>query len=113
PPQLASQVWNLKFPNPLGIAAGFDKQAEGVESLHNVGFGFVEIGSVTPEPQPGNNKPRVFRLESNKAIINRFGFNSDGHNVVYERVKQLHSNKFQGIIGINLGKNKDSLDPAD
>ncbi|KAL1464684.1 hypothetical protein WDU94_004308 [Cyamophila willieti] len=113
PPQLGSQLWHLKFSNPLGIAAGFDKQAEGIETLHAIGFGFVEIGSITPEPQPGNDKPRVFRLENNKAIINRFGFNSDGHQAVYERVKNIHSKNFEGIIGINLGKNKDSPDPVD
>lgn len=113
PPQLSSQVWNLKFSNPLGIAAGFDKQAEAVESLHNIGFGFVEVGSITPEPQPGNEKPRVFRLENNKAIINRFGFNSHGHQVVYERIKALKTKNFEGIIGINLGKNKESPDPIE
>lgn len=113
PPQLSAQLWNLEFPNPVGIAAGFDKQAEGVESLHKVGFGFVEVGSITPKPQPGNEKPRVFRLENNKAIINRFGFNSDGHHIVYERIKTLQSNKYKGIIGINLGKNKESPDPVE
>lgn len=113
PPQLASQLWHIKFPNPVGIAAGFDKQAEGVESLHKIGFGFVEVGSITPEPQPGNEKPRVFRLENNKAIINRFGFNSDGHQIVYKRIKTLQSNNFEGVIGINLGKNKESPDPVD
>lgn len=113
PPQLGSQLWHLKFPNPLGIAAGFDKQAEGIETLHNIGFGFVEVGSITPKPQPGNEKPRVFRLENNKAIINRFGFNSDGHQAVYERVKAVQDNHFDGIIGINLGKNKESPDPID
>lgn len=66
-----TKLWNLEFKNPIGIAAGFDKDGQAVQGLHNIGFGFVEIGSVTPEPQPGNEKPRVFRLHNNKAIINR------------------------------------------
>ena len=66
-------MWDLKFSNPVGMAAGFDKQGEAISALHNVGFGFVEIGSVTPVPQPGNPKPRVFRLPEDRAIINRFG----------------------------------------
>lgn len=67
----STKLWNLEFKNPIGIAAGFDKDGQAVQGLHNIGFGFVEIGSVTPEPQPGNEKPRVFRLHNNKAIINR------------------------------------------
>ncbi|CAG2056864.1 unnamed protein product [Timema podura] len=109
-----TEVWRLNFKNPVGIAAGFDKQGESIECLHNIGFGFVEIGSVTPKPQPGNEKPRVFRLDKDKAIINRYGFNSEGHDVVYNRIKYLKSKKgFTGIIGVNLGKNKDSKDPID
>nr|CAD7590299.1 unnamed protein product [Timema genevievae] len=111
---LKTEVWQLNFKNPVGIAAGFDKQGESIECLHNIGFGFVEIGSVTPKPQPGNEKPRVFRLDKDKAIINRYGFNSEGHDVVYNRIKYLKSKQgFTGIIGVNLGKNKDSKDPID
>lgn len=91
------------------MAAGFDKQGEAVEGLKKIGFGFVEIGSVTPEPQPGNPLPRVFRLVKDEAIINRYGFNSEGHNAVFRRLKSLRdSGSFDGILGINLGKNKTS-----
>jgi dihydroorotate dehydrogenase len=96
--------------NPIGIAAGFDKQGEALDGLLRVGFGFVEIGSVTPEPQDGNPKPRVFRLVADEAIINRYGFNSDGHKVVYDRLLQTLQKKERpkGLLGINLGKNKTS-----
>ena len=115
-PMLATTVFGIKFPNPVGIAAGFDKNAEAVEGMHNLGFGFVEIGSVTPKPQPGNPMPRVFRLNEDKAIINRYGFNSDGHDVVFQRLETLHAKysdmgstkERKPIIGINLGKNKTS-----
>ncbi|KAK7793124.1 hypothetical protein R5R35_006518 [Gryllus longicercus] len=113
PETLKTKVWHLNFSNPIGMAAGFDKQGEVVNALHKIGFGFVEVGSVTPLPQPGNDKPRVFRLEEDEAIINRYGFNSDGHSIVYERLKCLKSNKeFTGIVGINLGKNRLSDDPV-
>ncbi|KAF7990468.1 hypothetical protein HCN44_000273 [Aphidius gifuensis] len=109
---LNTNIFGLKFNNPLGMAAGFDKQAEAVDGLSKMGFGFVEIGSVTPEPQPGNPKPRVFRLVQDNAVINRYGFNSDGHEAVYQRLIDLKKNKeFQGIVGVNLGKNKTSDDP--
>ncbi|XP_046339605.2 dihydroorotate dehydrogenase (quinone), mitochondrial-like isoform X2 [Haliotis rufescens] len=85
-PNLKTQVWGLEFSNPVGLAAGFDKHGEAVEGLMKVGFGFVEVGSITPEPQPGNPKPRVFRLKKDKAVINRYGFNSDGHESVYQRL---------------------------
>lgn len=104
-----TNFFGLPASNPLGIAAGFDKQGEAVEGLHQLGFGFVEIGSVTPEPQPGNALPRVFRLVQDEAIINRYGFNSEGHALVYQRLKKLKdSGTFNGILGINLGKNKNS-----
>ncbi|XP_071508820.1 dihydroorotate dehydrogenase (quinone), mitochondrial-like [Diadema antillarum] len=116
PPRLASEVMGLPFSNPVGMAGGFDKHAEAMDGLLKMGFGFVEVGSVTPEPQPGNPKPRVFRLPEDKAVINRYGFNSVGHDVVHERLlrrlKQV-SDKTQaekGIVGVNLGKNKTSLD---
>ncbi|ESO81935.1 hypothetical protein LOTGIDRAFT_170476 [Lottia gigantea] len=111
PPSLESKLWGRKFSNPVGLAAGFDKQGEAVEGLLRMGFGFVEVGSVTPEPQSGNPKPRVFRLKEDKAVINRYGFNSDGHQVVADRLnKQIFSEK--GIMGVNLGKNKTSPDPV-
>ncbi|XP_069702613.1 dihydroorotate dehydrogenase (quinone), mitochondrial isoform X2 [Periplaneta americana] len=113
PDTLKTNVWEIKFGNPIGIAAGFDKQGEVVEPLHKIGFGFVEIGSVTPAPQPGNKKPRVFRLEKDEAVINRYGFNSDGHEAVYNRLHLLKSDTtFAGIVGVNLGKNKNSEDPV-
>ncbi|XP_011500179.1 PREDICTED: dihydroorotate dehydrogenase (quinone), mitochondrial, partial [Ceratosolen solmsi marchali] len=106
-----SKLWGLQFENPLGMAAGFDKHGEAIKGLHKMGFGFVEIGSVTPKPQSGNPKPRVFRLTEDRAIINRYGFNSDGHEVVHSRLQDLKSSGFQGIIGVNLGKNKNSNNP--
>ncbi|XP_044599245.1 dihydroorotate dehydrogenase (quinone), mitochondrial [Cotesia glomerata] len=110
---LNQKVFGLKFSNPVGMAAGFDKQGEAIKGLTKMGFGFVEIGSVTPNPQPGNPKPRVFRLIEDKAIINRYGFNSEGHEAVYQRLLDLRSDSsFTGIIGVNLGKNKTSTDPV-
>lgn len=108
---LASSVWGLHFKNPVGMAAGFDKQAEAVEGLHKIGFSFVEIGSVTPKPQDGNPRPRVFRLTEDLAVVNRYGFNSEGHEAVWQRLRKLRDDKrFDGIIGVNLGKNKMSED---
>lgn len=113
PKSLASTVWGLHFKSPVGMAAGFDKQGEAVEGLHKIGFSFVEIGSVTPKPQPGNPKPRVFRLTEDLAVVNRYGFNSDGHEAVWQRLRQLRDDKsFDGVIGVNLGKNKTSEDAA-
>jgi len=111
PSLLQTTVLGLQFKNPIGMAAGFDKQGEAVEGLHKIGFSFVEIGSVTPKPQPGNPKPRVFRLPEDNAVINRYGFNSDGHDIVWKRLKRLKENKnFGGILGVNLGKNKETKD---
>ncbi|XP_071653834.1 dihydroorotate dehydrogenase (quinone) [Temnothorax longispinosus] len=111
PSLLRTTVLGMEFKNPIGIAAGFDKQGEAVEGLHKIGFSFVEIGSVTPKPQPGNPKPRVFRLPEDNAVVNRYGFNSDGHDVVWERLKRLKESKdFNGILGVNLGKNKETVD---
>lgn len=102
---------NIYVKNPVGLAAGFDKNAEAVEGLDHLGFGFVEVGSVTPFPQSGNQKPRVFRLSEDEAIINRYGFNSDGHEAVWHRLQQLRANRqFNGVVGVNLGKNKSSDD---
>src|SRR6185312_3282621 len=101
---LETMVAGLKFPNPVGLAAGFDKNAVMYKEMGNLGFGFVEIGTVTPLPQPGNPKPRLFRLPKDKALINRMGFNNDGIEKIVKRLK----NRKQGlIIGGNIGKNKE------
>jgi dihydroorotate dehydrogenase len=109
PPILAQRLWGLDFPNPVGLAAGYDKDARVPEAMRRFGFGFVEIGTVTPRPQPGNAKPRVFRLEQDRAIVNRMGFNSGGLDVVVDRLSRRPR---PGIIGVNLGKNLDSRDAA-
>lgn len=112
-PSLSSKLWDMEFSNPVGLAAGFDKQGEAVNGLVKMGFGFVEVGSVTPKPQPGNPKPRVFRLGEDEGVINRYGFNSDGHEVVYDRLNGRDSSSGKGILGVNLGKNKESPDAVD
>ncbi|KAJ3060533.1 Dihydroorotate dehydrogenase (quinone), mitochondrial, partial [Quaeritorhiza haematococci] len=127
-------LWGLDISNPLGLAAGFDKHAEAIDSMFNLGFGLVEIGSVTPLPQPGNPQPRMFRLSADRAVINRYGFNSEGHQSVRDRLKSrirrfLHRTSSWGtvqqhtsgktlpegtplslhphrLLGVNLGKNK-------
>ncbi len=106
--KLAVRAFGLNFPNPVGMAAGFDKNAEVPDALLRLGFGFVEIGSVTPRPQSGNPLPRLFRLEQDSAVINRMGFNNDGGDVVLRRLA-LRAER-GGIIGVNLGANKDSAD---
>jgi dihydroorotate dehydrogenase len=105
-PSLATELCGLKLPNPVGLAAGFDKNAEAYEGSLNAGFGFVEIGTVTPKPQPGNPQPRLFRLVEDEAVINRLGFNNEG---VHAAVKRLQG-RARGIIGGNIGKNKDAAD---
>lgn len=133
PPILGLDVWGRRFSNPVGLAAGFDKNAEAVEGLLGLGFGFVEVGSVTPIPQEGNPKPRIFRLPNEGAIINRCGFNSEGIVVVAKRLGAQHGKRKletsstsspagdevkhggkagPGILGVNLGKNKTSEDAA-
>ncbi|WP_306552313.1 quinone-dependent dihydroorotate dehydrogenase [Daejeonella sp.] len=102
--RLFREVLGLKFKNPLGLAAGFDKNASMIEELAEFGFGFIEIGTVTPLPQPGNEKPRMFRLPQDDALINRMGFNNQGVDVVAARLKQV--NRKGLIIGGNIGKNK-------
>lgn len=102
--RLATEVLGLKFNNPLGLAAGFDKNASMIEELAEFGFGFIEIGTVTPLPQPGNEKPRMFRLPQDDALINRLGFNNQGVDVVAARLKQVQRKGL--IIGGNIGKNK-------
>jgi dihydroorotate dehydrogenase len=107
-PKLAVRAFGLNFPNPIGMAAGFDKSAEAPDALLRLGFGFVEIGSVTPKPQVGNPRPRLFRLERDEAVINRMGFNNDGADAVLRRLAvRAH---LGGIIGVNVGANKDSAD---
>lgn len=107
-PMLRTQLAGMELPNPIGMAAGFDKNAEVPAALLNLGFGFVEVGAVTPRPQPGNPSPRVFRLRKDEAIINRYGFNNDGLDAIGERLKA--QSKRPGVVGINLGANKDSED---
>ncbi|MCG8511506.1 MAG: quinone-dependent dihydroorotate dehydrogenase [Rhodospirillales bacterium] len=106
-PALRVTLWGREFPNPIGTAAGFDKNAEAVPGTLAQGFGFVEIGTVTPRPQPGQGKPRLFRLMADGAVINRMGFNNDGLDAVLPR---LSERKQGGIVGVNLGKNRDSED---
>jgi dihydroorotate dehydrogenase len=101
------EVLGKHFPNPIGLAAGFDKSAEVYNSLLKLGFGFVEVGTVTPLKQLGNAKPRVFRLEEDSALINRLGFNNDGIEIIKNRIKEEEKN---GILGINIGPNKDTKD---
>ncbi|MFP4002190.1 MAG: quinone-dependent dihydroorotate dehydrogenase [Alphaproteobacteria bacterium] len=111
-PLLRSNVFGMDFPNPLGLAAGFDKNAEVVQAMFAFGFGFVEAGTVTPRPQAGNPRPRIFRLERDLAVINRLGFNNEGIEKVRTRLSRLHSRP--GILGVNIGANRDSADrPAD
>jgi dihydroorotate dehydrogenase len=106
--RLSQRVFGLNFKNPIGVAAGVDKDAEQVTSLLKCGFGSVEVGTVTPLAQSGNLSPRAFRLRANKAIINRFGFNSSGSDIVLRRlVQRVHE---RGIVGVNIGANKDSTD---
>ncbi len=111
-PSLATTVWGRRFPNPVGLAAGFDKDAEAVGPLLRLGFGFVEIGSVTPRPQPGNPKPRLFRLSEDRAVVNRMGFNSRGLEVAAANLKAYREAGGSGLVGVNLGKNKTSEDAA-
>jgi dihydroorotate dehydrogenase len=106
---LATRLWGRDFPNPIGLAAGFDKNAEVPDAMLRWGFGFVEIGSVTPRPQAGNPRPRLFRLTRDGAVINRMGFNNDGLDAVQAR---LAARQRMGILGANLGKNRDSASAA-
>ena len=108
PAILGQRLWGMDFSNPIGIAAGFDKDALVPEALLRLGFGFVEIGTVTPRPQPGNPKPRLFRLEADGALINRMGFNSCGLDRLVARLRTRR--RAAGIVGINVGKNRDSTD---
>jgi dihydroorotate dehydrogenase len=107
-PKLAVRAFGLNFANPIGMAAGFDKSAEAPDALLRLGFGFVEIGTVTPKPQAGNPRPRLFRLERDEAVINRMGFNNDGADAVLRRLAGRANHG--GIVGVNVGANKDSPD---
>jgi dihydroorotate dehydrogenase len=100
---LERTLWGLRFPNPVGLAAGFDKDAKFIDELAHLGFGFVEIGTVTPLPQPGNDQPRLFRLPEDKALINRMGFNNEGARAAAKRLQKRRNNI---IVGGNIGKNK-------
>lgn len=113
-PILAQTLWNLEFKNPVGMAAGFDKNAEALDGIFALGFGFVEAGTVTPRPQTGNPRPRVFRDPAARAVINRMGFPNDGMNAFtrhYRAFREKGRNR-AGIVGINIGKNKDTEDAA-
>jgi dihydroorotate dehydrogenase len=105
-PRLAIETMGLRFDNPLGVAAGLDKDARAVPALHAMGFGHVEVGTVTPVPQPGNDRPRVFRLQGDAALINRLGFPSEGAAAVARRMGRWAHGARSGIVGVNLGKNK-------
>ena len=105
PKELNTKIFGMNFSSPIGLAAGFDKNAEVYSKMFNLGFGFVEVGTVTPKPQEGNSRPRIHRIKKERAIINSLGFNSIG----FEKVKvNLLNKKTEGIIGVNIGANKDS-----
>ena len=111
-PALAVTLWGRRFANPLGLAAGFDKDARVIAPVLGLGFGFTEVGTVTPRPQPGNPKPRLFRLAEDRAVINRLGFNSGGMAAAAARIQAFRATGQGGILGINIGRNKDSADAA-
>lgn len=114
-PVLAIDLWGRRFANPVGLAAGFDKDAQAPDALLGLGFGFVELGSLTPRPQPGNPKPRLFRLPAQRAVINRLGFNNGGQAAAARRLaarRAAGAAVGRGPVGLNLGKNKDSADAA-
>ena len=111
-PILATKLWDLSFPNPVGLAAGFDKDARVAGAALRLGFGFVEAGTVTPRPQPGNRRPRLFRLDEDEAVINRFGFNSRGLDPFAARLARRRGVPPSGVVGANVGKNRDTADGA-
>lgn len=108
PGPLSTKLAGLEFPNPVGLAAGFDKDAEVPDAMLGLGFGFVEVGSITPQPQAGNPRPRLFRLAEDRAVINRMGFNNGGGAAAFERLDRRCGRP--GIVGVNIGANKDSAD---
>ncbi|RCS30952.1 quinone-dependent dihydroorotate dehydrogenase [Rhodanobacter denitrificans] len=105
PGELPTRAFGITFPNPVGLAAGLDKNAEHLDALDALGFGFIEVGTVTPRPQAGNDRPRLFRLPRHEAIINRMGFNNAGVDALVRNVRQ---SGYHGVLGINIGKNKDT-----
>ena len=105
PKPLPTPAFGIDFPNPVGLAAGLDKNAAHVDALASLGFGFIEVGTITPKPQPGNPKPRMFRLPEHQAVINRLGFNNGGVDAL---LKNLDCARYTGVLGINIGKNKDT-----
>jgi len=105
PADLPAEAFGIRFPNPVGLAAGLDKNAEHLDELGALGFGFVEVGTVTPRPQDGNPRPRLFRLPRHEAIINRMGFNNAGVDAL---VRNVQKSEYRGVLGINIGKNKDT-----
>lgn len=107
-PMLAMEVAGLHFPNPVGLAPGFDKNAEVIHAMPALGFGFAEVGTLTPRAQSGNDRPRLFRLVEDRAVINRLGFNNDGQEAAAARIKALRNSGPVPLIGINIGANKDS-----
>src|SRR5262245_28690122 len=109
-PRLSIELWGMRFGNPFGVAAGFDKDARVADALLGMGFAFTEIGTVPPRPQAGNPRPRIFRLPSDRAIINRLGFNSAGHAQVRARLARRPQGL--GIVGVNVGANRDARDRA-
>lgn len=106
--RLAVEAFGLKFPNPIGMAAGFDKNGEVPDALLALGFGFAEVGTITPLPQPGNPRPRLFRLPADRGVVNRFGFNSEGASAVLRRLRARAARS--GIVGVNVGANKEAAD---
>ncbi len=106
-PRLAVAAFGLRLPNPVGLAAGFDKDLQVPDALLSLGFGFVEVGTLTPRPQPGNPRPRAFRLTEDRGVVNRYGFNNAGHAPARER---LSARRRVGIVGVNVGANKDAQD---
>jgi dihydroorotate dehydrogenase len=106
-PELAVELWGMRFPNPIGIAAGFDKDARVPDAVLGLGCGFAEIGTVTPLPQSGNPRPRIFRLVHDRAVVNRLGFNNGGHAAALARLERRSK---RGIVGVNIGANKDAAD---
>ncbi len=112
-PSLACGQWGLRFTNPLGLAAGFDKNATVIDAVHGLGFGFTEIGTVTLRPQRGNPRPRLFRLPADGAVINRMGFNNDGLAAIRARLERRRATRDRsGLVGANVGPNRDATDPV-
>lgn len=105
PQPLPTRVFGIDFPNPVGLAAGLDKNAAHIDALGSLGFGFIEVGTITPRPQSGNPKPRMYRLPDRQAVINRLGFNNRGVDAL---VRNIECSRFQGVLGINIGRNKDT-----